>query len=53
MFIAAGVVCDYVCCEAATTEAKAFVKTYGMHASKRANIVLYEGVHNATILVSA
>ena len=53
IFVAAKVVSDYVCCEATTKQAKAFVKKYGLHASKRASIKLYDGVHNATILVSA
>ena len=51
-FKAAGVVADYVCCEASTKHAKAFVKKYGLHASKRANIELYDGSQNATIIVT-
>ena len=48
---ASGMVADFVCCEASTRQARAFVKKYGLHASKRASIDRYEQ-HQATILVA-
>ena len=52
-FKSARVISDFVCCEATTAEAKDFVQRYHIHASKRASISMYDGVHNATVLVSA
>ena len=52
-FKSSRVISDFVCCEATTAEAKAFVQRYHLHASKRASTSLYDGVHNATVLVSA
>lgn len=50
---AARVVADYVCVESTTADAKAFTKKYKLSNSKRASISLYDGVHNATVLVTA
>ena len=46
-----GVVSDFVICEASTRQAKAFVKKYGLRASKRCSLTAYESVHNSTVLV--
>ena len=48
----ASVVCDYVCAEASTRQAKAFCILYHLKFSKRASISTYDGVDNATALVS-
>ena len=50
---AARVVADYVCVESTTAGAKAFTKKYKLNNSRRASISLYDGVHNATVLVTA
>ena len=49
---AASVVCDFVCSEASTSQARAFCTLYGLKFSKRTSITLYDGVANATTLVS-
>jgi len=46
-----GAVADFVCCEASTRQAKAFVKKYGLRASKRCSLTAYDSVHNSTVLV--
>ena len=49
---AARVVADYVCVEATTADARAFTKKYKLNNSRRASISAYDGVHNATVLVT-
>ena len=49
---ASGHVADNVCCEATTAAAREFVVRYGLHASKRANIILY-GMDTASCLCLA
>ena len=44
-----GLVADYVCCEAITPDARAFVKLYGLTASRRCKVELY-GEATATAL---
>ena len=48
----AGVVADYVCCEAHTAAAKSFARSYGLQQSKRASIEKYD-VGPATVLTEA
>ena len=48
----AGLVADYVCCEASTAAAKSFCTSYGLQRSKRASIELYE-VGPATVLTES
>ena len=47
-----GVVADYVCCKAMTSDARAFARSYNLQLSKRAGIEPY-GIGPATVLVEA